>query len=170
MGEGPTSGKQYPISDHLAYTKLSSAHRTFALALSTVFEPHTFEEASKYPDWCLAMDLEYKALISNQTWDVVKLPADKKPVACKWVYKVKLYSDGTEERKKAYLVAKGFTQQSGLDYEENFSPVAKLVTVKTLLAVAPQLQWVLHQLDINNAFLHGELHEEVYMAMPPGYE
>lgn len=140
------------------------------MALSTVFEPQSYGEASKFPEWCHAIDLEYQALVSNHTWDVVQLPANKKPIACKWVFKVKLKSNGSEERKKARLVAKGFTQRAGLDYEETFALVAKLVTVKTLLAVAAQLKWHLHQLDISNTFLHGDLEEEVYMLLPPRYE
>lgn len=91
-------------------------------------------------------------------------------MVCKWIFKVKLHSDGTEERKKAGFVAKGFTQQAGLDYEETFSPIAKLVTVKTLLAVVTHKCWHLHQLDINKAFLHSELDEGVYMLMPKGYK
>lgn len=116
------------------------------------------------------MDDEFQALVANNTWTVILLPANKKAVDCKWVYKTKLRQDGTEERKKARLVAKGFTQQAGLDYQETFSPVAKLASVKILLAIAASKHWHLHQLDINNAFLHGDLEEEVYMRMPPGYE
>ena len=115
------------------------------------------------------MDNEIKALEQNDTWTVVDLPASKHVIGCKWVYKVKLKSDGTLERYKARLVAKGYNQCEGLDYYETFSPVAKLTTVRTLLTVAAVKKWDLHQLDVNNAFLHGQLDVEVYMSLPPGF-
>ena len=101
------------------------------------------------------MNIEIITLELNKTWTIVDLPASTHVIGCKWVYKVKLKSDGTLERYKASLVAKGYNQCEGLDYYETFSPVAKLTTVRTLLAVAAVKQWHLHQLDVNNAFLHG---------------
>lgn len=170
MDKGSKLGNQYPISAYLNYNRLSPAQRQYSLALSIILEPQSFAEASINPEWCQAVDAEYHALVDNNTWTVTPLPAHKSPVACKWVFKVKLNSNGAEERKKARLVAKGFTQQAGIDYEETFSPVAKLATVKTLLAVAAKRHCYLHQLDINKVCLHGELDEEVYIFMPPSYE
>lgn len=116
------------------------------------------------------MSEEIKALEDNQTWNLTSLPPNKKAIGCKWVYKIKYKADGTIERYKARLVAKGYDQQEGLDYQETFAPVAKLTTMRCLLAIAAVKNWSLHQLDISNAFLHGDLNEEVYMQLPPGYK
>jgi hypothetical protein len=116
------------------------------------------------------MNDELEALAKTGTWTFVDLPPQVKPIGSKWVYKVKHKADGTIERCKAQLVAKGYNQIEGLDFFETFSPVAKLTTVGTLLALASIKQWNLHQLDVNNAFLHGDLAEDVYMQVPDGVQ
>ena len=114
------------------------------------------------------MQDELQALVVNNTWQLTPLPLGKKTIGCKWVYKIKYHSDGSVEHHKATVVAKGFTQLEGLDFLDTFAHVAKLTTVRLLLVVATTKNWVLKQLDVNNAFLHGDLHEEVYMTPPPG--
>ncbi|CAM8955334.1 unnamed protein product [Rhodiola kirilowii] len=115
------------------------------------------------------MQKEISALEQNETWVLTSLPVDKQAVDCKWVFKIKHNSDGSVERYKARLVAKGFTQVEGIDYHDTFAPVVKMTTVRCVLAIAASRKWPLYQLDVNNAFLHGLLDEDVYMRLPPGF-
>ncbi|KAK3030681.1 hypothetical protein RJ639_035885 [Escallonia herrerae] len=110
---------------------------------------------------------ELEALQQNKTWSLVQLPDGHKPIGCKWVYKTKYRSDGTIEGYKARLVAKGYTQVEGIDYQETFSPTVKLTTLRRLLTIIYARHWFAYQLDVQNAFLHGDLQEEVYMEPPP---
>ena len=123
----------------------------------------------KHPSWKQAMQEEMDALHSQGTWTLVSFPSHKNLVGCKWIFKLKKNADGSVARHKARLVAQGFSQEPGLDYGETFSPVVKPTTVRIVLALAAQFGWVLRQLDIKNAFLHGILQEEVFMAQPPGF-
>ena len=91
------------------------------------------------------------------------------PIGCKWVFRVKQNPDGSVHKYKAWLVAKGFHQQVGFDYSETFSPVVKPATIRVILMLALSQNWVIHQLDINNAFLNGILNEEVNMTQPKGF-
>jgi hypothetical protein len=122
----------------------------------------------KNEHWRSAINAELSALSDNNTWTLVNLPSNKRAIGCKWVFKLKLHADGSVERYKARLVAKGFTQTEGIDYLDTFSPVVKMTTVGVLMSIAASQNWPLFQLDVNTAFLHGDLSEEVYMKPPPG--
>ena len=161
-------GILYPLSSTLSYSKFSNAHKAFSVALSITKEPTSYVETLPDPLWQAAMKAEIDAFQANQTWVMTKLPPGKVPVRCKWVYKIKFKADGSIERYKSRLVAKGFTQTEGIDFYETFSLVVKFVTIRTLLVVATMYGWHLSQLDVNNAFLHGDLNEKVYMV-PPGF-
>jgi hypothetical protein len=115
------------------------------------------------------MQTEFNALLQNHTWTLVPPQQATNLVGCKWVFKVKRHADGSIERHKARLIAKGFHQQAGLDYGETFSPVVKPTTIRTVLSMAYSPGWDMRQIDIQNAFLHGFLDEEVYMSQPPGF-
>ena len=116
--------------------------------------------------WQIAMQAKLQALEENHTWDIVPCPPTVKPIGSKWVFSVKLHSDGSLDRYKAGLVALGNKQEYGIDYEETFAPFAKMTTVRTILAIAASQSWKLHQMDMKNAFLHGDLLEEIYMKLP----
>uniref|UniRef100_A0A6N2MH16 Integrase catalytic domain-containing protein n=1 Tax=Salix viminalis TaxID=40686 RepID=A0A6N2MH16_SALVM len=164
-----SSSTRYPIHRYVSYTPLSNIHRSFVSNISHRVEPANYEQAHRDPNWISAMESEIAALEANNTWSMVPLPPGQRPIGCKWVYKIKYLSDGTIERYKARLVAKGFTQRESIDYKETFAPVAKLTIVRCLLSVAALRNWSLYQMDVENAFLHGDLLEEVYMSPPPGY-
>ena len=153
----------------MTYDQLSTPYRAYVCSVTKFSEPSSFNQARKSDDWIKAMNAELQALEGTATWEICSLPSDKHAIGCRWVYKVKLNADGSLERYKARLVAKGYTQREGVDFVDTFSPVAKMTTVKTLLAVAAAKKWSLHQLDISNAFLNGDLAEEIYMTLPPGY-
>ena len=163
-----SSGILYPIHHFHSLNNISDSHQKFVMAITNATEPASYKEASKHECWVQAMESELNALKQNETWIFVDPPSNIKPIGSKWVYKVKHKADGTIERYKARLVAKGYNQVEGLDFFDTFSPVAKITTVRTLLALASINSWHLHQLDVNNAFLHGDLIEDVYMSVPEG--
>ena len=99
----------------------------------------------------------------------VTRPRGSNIVSCRWVYTLKYFPDGTIHRHKACLVARGFSQQYAIDYEDTFSPMVRMCSVRIIVSMAVKLDWPLHQLDVSNAFLYGDLIEEVYMEQPPGY-
>jgi len=138
-------------------------------AMTDTGEPTSVDEALHDPRWVEAMKSEHQALLQNKTWHLVSPPKGKNIIDCKWVYRIKKKADGTVDRYKARLVAKGFKQRYGIDYEDTFGPVVKAATIRLVLSIAVSRRWSLRQLDVQNAFLHGVLEEEVYMKQPPGY-
>ena len=115
------------------------------------------------------MQLEFDALRKNNTWVLVSKLPNQKIISCKWVYKIKLKLDGSLKRHKARLVAKGYTQIPDIDYTDTFNPVVKPTTILVVLTLAISRGWTIRQLDVHNAFLHGDLIENVYMEQPLGF-
>jgi hypothetical protein len=141
---------------------------TIKSATSTI-EPSNTSQAFKDPNWCKVMSEEYDALVRNGTWELVSPDGITNLVGCMWVYRIKRNSDGSINRFKARLIAKGFHQHPGVDYHDTSSPVVKPITVCLVLSLAVSHGWSLKQLDINNAFLQGCLSETMFMAQPPGF-
>ncbi|KAK8556166.1 hypothetical protein V6N13_064247 [Hibiscus sabdariffa] len=135
-------------------------------------EPKTYQEAVASPDsekWLEAMRSEMDSMSENQVWTLVEPPEGIKPIGCKWVFKKKTDMDGNVQTYKGRLVAKGFRQIHGVDYDETFSPVAMIKSIRILLAVATFHDYEIWQMDVKTAFLNGKLEEDVYMTQPEGF-
>lgn len=135
--------------------------------------PDRIEDMKQRDDWVFwkeAIESELKSLAENNTWELVDLPDGRKPVDCKWVFKLKLNPDDSIQKYKARLVAKGFTQRYGYDFTETYAPVVRISTVRMMLAVANQENLLVHQMDVTTAFLNGKLDEQIYMRQPHGFE
>lgn len=150
------SATAHPISPDIPTKSLPLTHTSFT-------------QAYKDPKWRKSLVTEHTTLKDAGTWTLEAPSPNQNVVGCKWVFRVKQNADGTIENLKSRLVAKGFHQQEGLDYNETFSPVAKPTTIRLLLALAVHFNWKITQLDVNNSFLHGDLQEEVFMQQPPGF-
>jgi hypothetical protein len=132
-------------------------------------DPQSYGEAAGNPFWESAMQEEYNSLLENQTWDLVALPSGRKLVKCRWVYRTKSVADGQINRYKSSLVAKGFQQVHGIDYDKTFTSVVKMDSIRLALSIAATKGWEVHHMDVKNAFLHDDLSEEIYMEQPQGF-
>ena len=146
------------------------AEYCFATSLITeTDEPNSVEDALSNPNWVQAMKSEMNAMHDNNTWELVPRPVGKNIVGSRWIFKIKRNADGSINRYKARLVAQGFSQEQGIDFSEVFSPVARSVTIRSLLAVANIHNLEIHQMDVTTAFLNGDLDYEIYMEQPRGF-
>ncbi|GJT03937.1 zinc finger, CCHC-type containing protein [Tanacetum coccineum] len=137
--------------------------------LFTEEEPRNYKEASKDEKWIEAMEIELDSINKNNTWTLTTLPTNQKAIGLKWVFKTKRDAKGKIIKYKARLVAKGYVQEQGIDFDEVFAPVARIETVRLILALAAYHGWQVHHLDVKSAFLHGDLKEEVYVTQPEGF-
>ena len=144
----------------------------FVMVMTTNEEPQSYKEALQRSDsegWKKAMDSEMDSLVENNTFELSELPRGSKAIPCKWVFRLKLNPDGSVLKYKARLVAKGYGQRKGIDFTKTFSPVARLQTIRLMLAIASTEKMNLVQFDVSTAFLYGELEETIYMTQPDGY-
>ena len=154
----------------LQYTLLGESFDRIPDELDT--DPYNYDEAlkDKYADlWQKAMKSEMQSMYSNQVWDLMELPEGIKPIGCKWIYKKKRGAVNKVETFKARLVAKGFTQKEMIDYEETFSSVAMLKSIRILLSIAAHFNYEIWQMDVKTTFLNGRLDECIYMMQPYGF-
>jgi hypothetical protein len=161
------------IEEALEYAYDTSEHVLKASSSST--EPRSYAEAMKRPSeermqWHNAAVQEIEALVQNGTFELVELPPGRRTIGSRWVFKVKRNADGSIERYKARLVAQGFGQRPGFDYQDTFAATPKWASLRAILALAAIENLVLYSVDISNAFLNGKLNEEVYMKQPEGFE
>ncbi|GJV31628.1 ribonuclease H-like domain-containing protein [Tanacetum coccineum] len=160
---------KYGVERVVSYANLKPDSFYFATALNKSIEPTCYEDVVLDSNWIDAMNSEIEALNGNQTWIITDLPPGRKAIGNKWIYKIKYKSSGDIDRYKARLVVKGCSKKEGVDFDETFSPVVKMSTVRCLIALSVTNNWPLFQLDVNNAFLYGDIDEDIYMTIPKGF-
>ena len=165
----PVWADDYTSGEDLSDTG-DEANMAMMVAFMVISDPTNFNEAIRHSQWKEAMDAEIRAIEKNHTWSLVSLPEGAKAIGVKWIYKTKFNELGEVDKLKARLVVKGYAQEYGIDYTEVFAPVARMDTVRMIIAVAAQRGWGIYQLDVKSAFLHGELMEDVFVEQPKGYE
>jgi len=133
------------------------------------YESAGYEEALKDSKWKKAMEEELSMIQKNNTWTLVDRPEGRKVIGVKWIYRTKLNADTSINKHKARLVVKGYAQIFGVDYSDTFALVARLDTIRLLLAISAQKGWKVFQLDVKSAFLNGVLQEEIYVEQPDGF-
>jgi hypothetical protein len=133
-------------------------------------EPSTFEEATSRQVWRDSMMEEYNSIMKNDVWEIVPRPEGKSMVTSRWLYKLKHVADGSIEKYKARFVARWFSRVEGVDYDETFTLVARYTSIKSVISIAAEMGWKIHQMDVKNAFLNGLIQEEVYIEQPLGFE
>ena len=158
------------MQDYETGDNLSEDEELNVMMILTEGDPSTFEEVVKSNKWIDAMNNEIEAIERNNTWYLTSLPKGVNSIGVKWIFKTKLNENGEIDKCKARLVEKGYAQQYGIDYTEVYAPVARLDTIRIIIALAAQQDWSIFQLDVKSAFLHGDLSEEVYVQQPQGYE
>ena len=121
------------------------------------------------PYWQEAVNDEINSIMQNHTWELVNLPPGNKPIGCKWIFKRKLQTNGTIDKYKAHLVAKGYRQKEGLDFFDTYSPVTRITSIRMLIAIATIHNFEIHQMDVKVTFLNGDLDEEIYMEQLEGF-
>jgi hypothetical protein len=160
------SNRRYPIRQRAPSSRLKDF---WTLVSEILDEPLDFYEASQKQEWKDAMQTEIDSILKNQTWAIVDRPPRKKPITAKWIFKTKRDPSGKISKLKAIIVARGFQQQEGIDYNDVFAPVVRWSTIRAILALAAKYRWDLHQLDVITAFLNGDIHEEIFMEIPEGF-
>ncbi|KAI3516558.1 hypothetical protein L1887_15477 [Cichorium endivia] len=168
---GGGAPKRYRLlNDLYEYTDEVDLPAEELMMVSSDEEPSSYVVASRKKEWAQAMNAELASIEKNKTWSLVDLPKNRKPIGLKWVFKVKRDPRGKIIKHKARIVAKGYVQKHGIDYDEVFAPVARIETIRVILALAGSNGWGVHHLDVKSAFLNGNLEEEVYVTQPEGFE
>ncbi|KAJ9548467.1 hypothetical protein OSB04_021010 [Centaurea solstitialis] len=148
----------------------SSSHLSLISCFLSQEEPKKAHDAMKDPSWIEAMQEELLQFVLQHVWDLVDLPSGHRAIGTKWIFRNKKDERGIVIKNKARLVAQGYTQEEGIDYDEVFAPVARIEAIRLFLAYASFKNFKVYQMDVKSAFLYGKIEEEVYVCQPPGFE